>query len=93
MEEKGLSKSRQKSTDPFKEYMEDVSFNDEKLPISEPLDFDSEDTENIDIQVVNQLATLKDNPSLPCFTLRVFVTGTVKYLNNKKQLKGFSREK
>ncbi|OBZ87939.1 Oligopeptide transporter 7 [Choanephora cucurbitarum] len=77
MEEKGLSKSRQKSTDPFKEYMEDVSFNDEKLPISEPLDFDSEDTENIDIQVVNQLATLKDNPSLPCFTLRVFVTGTL----------------
>ncbi|KAI9469044.1 MAG: OPT family small oligopeptide transporter [Benjaminiella poitrasii] len=31
--------------------------------------------EDIDIQVVNELATMKDDISLPCFTLRVFLTG------------------
>jgi hypothetical protein len=33
--------------------------------------------EDIDIQVVNELATVEDDTSLPCFTLRVFVTGVV----------------
>ncbi|KAI9364147.1 OPT family small oligopeptide transporter [Pilaira anomala] len=31
--------------------------------------------EDIDIQVVNELATVKDDTSLPCYTVRVFVTG------------------
>lgn len=33
--------------------------------------------EDIDIQVVNELATMEDDTTLPCFTLRVFVTGVV----------------
>lgn len=33
--------------------------------------------EDIDIQVVNELATVKDDTSLPCYTVRVFVTGIV----------------
>ncbi|KAI7894354.1 OPT family small oligopeptide transporter [Mucor mucedo] len=31
--------------------------------------------EDIDIQVVNELATVQDDTSLPCYTVRVFVTG------------------
>jgi hypothetical protein len=38
--------------------------------------------EDIDIQVVNELATVEDDTSLPCFTLRVFVTGVVSIESN-----------
>ncbi|KAI8635988.1 OPT family small oligopeptide transporter [Parasitella parasitica] len=31
--------------------------------------------EDADIQIVNELSTMEDDTSLPCFTLRVFVTG------------------
>ncbi|KAK4519455.1 uncharacterized protein ATC70_009691 [Mucor velutinosus] len=34
--------------------------------------FEEEDT---DIQIVNELSTMKDDPTMPCFTLRVLVTG------------------
>lgn len=33
--------------------------------------------EDIDIQVVNELATVQDDTTLPCYTVRVFVTGIV----------------
>lgn len=42
----------------------------------EHLDNTYED-EDIDIQVVNELATVEDDASLPCYTVRVFVTGIV----------------
>lgn len=35
------------------------------------------EAEDIDIQVVNELATVQDDTSLPCYTVRVFVTGIV----------------
>ncbi|KAI8358558.1 OPT family small oligopeptide transporter [Blakeslea trispora] len=60
--------------------MVDVPFDKESLANDRTHNvFDSEhhEAENVDIQVVNQLATMKDDPSLPCFTLRVFVTGTL----------------
>jgi hypothetical protein len=33
--------------------------------------------EDSDIQVVNELATIEDDTTLPCYTLRVFITGIV----------------
>lgn len=35
------------------------------------------DDEDIDIQVVNELALAEDDRTLPCFTFRVFFTGIV----------------
>jgi hypothetical protein len=35
--------------------------------------------EDIDIQVVNELATVEDDTTLPCYTVRTFVTGIVSF--------------
>jgi hypothetical protein len=40
------------------------------------------DEEDIDIQVVNELATVEDDRTLPCYTIRVFVTGIVSLFIN-----------
>lgn len=65
----------------------DVSFG-EKIPsTSSEKNFQLETIENvqkedlfdedIDIQVVNELASVEDDRTLPCFTFRVFFTGIV----------------
>lgn len=38
--------------------------------------------EDTDIQIVNELSTMDDDPSLPCFTVRVLVTGVVSGLKS-----------
>lgn len=61
------------------EKIEHVSENlllSEKVVISaDAIQDDSE--QDTDIQIVNELSTMEDDPKLPCFTLRVFVTGVV----------------
>lgn len=52
----------------------------EKLSLSEEivttkLVENAYEEEDIDIQIVNELSTMEDDPTLPCFTLRVFVVG------------------
>lgn len=60
--------------------IEDVS---EKLSLSEEIVTKEtieniyEEEEDTDIQIVNELSTMQDDPTLPCFTLRVFVAGIV----------------
>lgn len=39
-----------------------------------PIKYEEED---IDIQIVNELALTEDDRTLPCYTLRAFVTGVV----------------
>ncbi|KAI7904553.1 OPT family small oligopeptide transporter [Cokeromyces recurvatus] len=62
-------------TNIIKEIEDEVELIKEDLPIDKFDKQSVEDEEDIDIQVVNELATMKDDTSLPCFTLRVFVTG------------------
>lgn len=60
----------------------------ENLSLSEKIATDDsitdafkEEEEDTDIQIVNELSTMEDDPTLPCFTLRVLVTGVVSCLH------------
>lgn len=65
----------------------DVSFGEKVTSTSSEKNFQLEtiehvqkevlDDEDIDIQVVNELASVEDDRTLPCFTFRVFFTGIV----------------
>ena len=60
----------------------------ENLALSEKVASDTNsicEEEDTDIQIVNELSTMEDDPTLPCFTLRVLVTGVVSsYIESRR---------
>lgn len=66
--------------DPIKEIKSSEDFEVTTTTFDESEDLftkELETEEDLDIQVVNELATVDDDPTLPCFTLRVFIVGIV----------------
>ena len=43
------------------------------------IDDDGDENDNSDIKVVNELATMDDDTTLPCLTLRAVLVGSVSY--------------
>lgn len=66
----------QKEFDTNSEKGDDLFDSSPKIHHVQHVDNPYED-EDIDIKVVNELATVQDDTSLPCYTVRVFVTGIV----------------
>lgn len=64
------------STFKTKEEIDSINspYDHEKTSINEDFGYGAEDD---DIKVVNELATLTDDTTLPCFTLRVVLVGIV----------------